>query len=83
VHAPLATLMFAGIRGILVITTPHDNSPFERLLGDGSDFGLKFTYAWLTLPTNTPGAILSADSPSCPVQAGWKGCIESAVEFDR
>ncbi|HUR13913.1 MAG TPA: glucose-1-phosphate thymidylyltransferase RfbA, partial [Mycobacteriales bacterium] len=45
VHYPLATLMLAGIREILVITTPEDQPSFQRLLGDGSDLGCAFTYA--------------------------------------
>lgn len=45
VYYPLSTLMLAGIQDILVITTPHDASSFERLLGDGSQFGISLTYA--------------------------------------
>ncbi|WES66206.1 glucose-1-phosphate thymidylyltransferase RfbA [Microbacter sp. GSS18] len=45
VYYPLSTLMLAGIRDILVITTPHDAPAFERLLGDGSQFGIRLTFA--------------------------------------
>jgi glucose-1-phosphate thymidylyltransferase len=45
VYYPLSTLMLAGIRDILVITTPEDASSFTRLLGDGSDFGISLSYA--------------------------------------
>lgn len=45
VYYPLSTLMLAGIRDIMVITTPHDAQHFERLLGDGSRFGVNSTFA--------------------------------------
>ena len=45
VYYPISTLMLAGIRDILIITTPEDNESFKRLLGDGSDYGINLTYA--------------------------------------
>ena len=45
IYYPLSVLMLAGIRDILVITTPEDQASFQRLLGDGSSFGVKLSYA--------------------------------------
>ena len=50
IYYPLTTLMLAGIQDILVITTPHDAAQFERLLGDGSRFGINLTYAQQPAP---------------------------------
>jgi glucose-1-phosphate thymidylyltransferase len=45
IYYPLSVLMLAGIRDILIITTPEDQAAFQRLLGDGSDFGINLSYA--------------------------------------
>jgi glucose-1-phosphate thymidylyltransferase len=72
VYYPISVLMLAGIRDILIISTPHDLPGFKRLLGDGSDYGVNFTYAEQPSPDGlaqafTIGAEFIGDDSACLV----------------
>lgn len=58
IYYPLSVLMLAGIKEILIITTPEDNDQFKRLLGDGSDIGCKFSYAIQAVPNGLAQAFV-------------------------
>jgi glucose-1-phosphate thymidylyltransferase len=92
VYYPISVLMLAGIRDILIISTPFDLPGFKRLLGDGSDYGVHFEYAEQPSPDGlaqafTIGADFIGNDSACLVLgdnifhgAGFTGMLKKAVE---
>lgn len=71
VYYPLSTLMLAGIRDVLVITTPHEAPGFERLLGDGSAFGISIQYA----QQPSPDGLAQAFTIGADFIGGQRSCL--------
>lgn len=92
IHYPISTLMLAGIRELLIITTPQSREQFEALLGDGSHLGMSFSYATQSAPNGLAEAFLIGESflaggPSALALgdnifhgAGFSGVVRSAAE---
>jgi glucose-1-phosphate thymidylyltransferase len=94
IYYPLSVLMLAGIKDILIITTPEDNAQFKRLLGDGSQVGCNFQYAIQSVPNGLAQAFVIGESfigddkvalilgDNIFYSAGFSGLLASLIDLE-